>query len=45
MALWGGRFSDGPADAVFALSRSAHFDWRLAPYDIRSSLAHWNPAS
>ena len=40
MALWGARFSDGPADAVFALSRSAHFDWRLAPYDIRSSLAH-----
>jgi argininosuccinate lyase len=40
MALWGGRFSDGPADAVFALSRSANFDWRLAPYDIRSSLAH-----
>jgi argininosuccinate lyase len=40
MALWGGRFSAGPADAVFALSRSAHFDWRLAPYDIRSSLAH-----
>jgi argininosuccinate lyase len=40
MALWGGRFSDGPADAVFALSRSLHFDWRLAPYDLRSSLAH-----
>ena len=40
MALWGARFSGGPADAVFALSRSAHFDWRLAPYDIRSSLAH-----
>ncbi|CAN2196357.1 ArgH Argininosuccinate lyase [Candidatus Nanopelagicaceae bacterium] len=40
MALWGGRFSDGPADAVFALSRSVHFDWRLAPYDLRSSLAH-----
>lgn len=40
MALWGARFSDNPADAVFALSRSAHFDWRLAPYDIRSSLAH-----
>ena len=40
MALWGARFSDSPADAVFALSRSAHFDWRLAPYDIRSSLAH-----
>ena len=40
MALWGGRFSDVPADAVFALSRSVDFDWRLAPYDLRSSLAH-----
>jgi argininosuccinate lyase len=40
MALWGGRFAQGPADAVFALSRSVHFDWRLAPYDLRSSLAH-----
>lgn len=40
MALWGGRFSHGPADAVFALSRSIQFDWRLAPYDLRSSLAH-----
>jgi argininosuccinate lyase len=40
MALWGGRFSDAPADAVFALSRSVDFDWRLAPYDLRSSLAH-----
>ena len=40
MALWGGRFSEDPTDAVFALSRSVHFDWRLAPYDLRSSLAH-----
>ena len=40
MALWGGRFSEAPADAVFALSRSVHYDWRLAPYDIRASLAH-----
>ncbi len=40
MALWGGRFSDSPAEAVFALSRSVHFDWRLAQYDLRSSLAH-----
>ncbi|MDP1712899.1 MAG: argininosuccinate lyase [Candidatus Nanopelagicaceae bacterium] len=40
MALWGARFSHGPADAVFALSRSIQFDWRLAPYDLRSSLAH-----
>jgi argininosuccinate lyase len=43
MALWGGRFSERPADAVFALSRSVHFDWRLAPYDLRSSLAHLRP--
>ena len=40
MALWGGRFSQGPADSVFALSRSVQFDYRLAPYDLRSSLAH-----
>ncbi len=42
MALWGGRFTSGPAEAVFALSRSIDFDWRLAPYDLRSSLAHLN---
>jgi argininosuccinate lyase len=40
MALWGGRFSSGPARDVFALSQSIEFDWRLAPYDLRSSLAH-----
>ena len=40
MALWGGRFSSGPAGDVFALSQSIEFDWRLAPYDIRSSIAH-----
>jgi argininosuccinate lyase len=40
MVLWGGRFTQEPADAVFALSRSVHFDWRLAPYDLRASLAH-----
>ena len=40
MALWGGRFAQGPEDSVFALSRSIHFDWRLARYDIRSSMAH-----
>lgn len=40
MALWGGRFSSGPAESVFALSRSVDFDYRLAPYDLRSSLAH-----
>ena len=40
MALWGGRFTKGPEESVFALSRSVHFDWRLAPYDLRSSKAH-----
>ena len=40
MALWGGRFSTQPEGAAFALSRSIDFDWRLAPYDLRSSLAH-----
>ncbi|MDO5503797.1 MAG: argininosuccinate lyase [Actinomycetia bacterium] len=40
MALWGGRFADGPADALAALSKSTHFDWRLAPYDIAGSRAH-----
>ncbi|MDD2858618.1 MAG: argininosuccinate lyase [Candidatus Nanopelagicales bacterium] len=38
--LWGGRFADGPSDAMAALSRSVHFDWRLAPYDIRQTQAH-----
>ena len=23
-----------------ALSRSVHFDWRLAPYDLSASIAH-----
>jgi argininosuccinate lyase len=40
MALWGGRFGSDPTAAVFALSRSIDFDWRLAPYDLRASLAH-----
>jgi argininosuccinate lyase len=38
--LWGGRFAGDPADSVAALSRSVHFDWRLAPYDLRASRAH-----
>ena len=42
MALWGGRFSSEPAGEVFSLSQSIAFDWRLAPYDLRSSLAHLN---
>lgn len=39
-ALWGGRFGTGPSDALAALSKSTHFDWRLAPYDIAGSKAH-----
>jgi argininosuccinate lyase len=39
-ALWGGRFSEKPADALAALSMSTHFDWRLARYDLRGSRAH-----
>lgn len=38
--LWGGRFADGPSEALVALSASVHFDWRLAPYDIAGSRAH-----
>ncbi|WP_309117593.1 argininosuccinate lyase [Saccharothrix sp.] len=39
-SLWGGRFASGPADAMALLSASTHFDWRLAPYDIKGSRAH-----
>lgn len=39
-ALWGGRFSGGPSEAMFALSVSTHFDWVLAPYDVLASRAH-----
>ena len=38
--LWGGRFSTGPSPEMVALSRSTHFDWVLAPYDIAGSKAH-----
>jgi argininosuccinate lyase len=39
-ALWGGRFTSGPSPELVALSRSTHFDWRLALYDIAGSHAH-----
>ncbi len=39
-ALWGGRFADGPSPELAALSKSTHFDWRLAPYDLAGSRAH-----
>ena len=38
--LWGGRFEEGPSDAMAALSLSTHFDWRLAPFDIQQTRAH-----
>ncbi len=44
LSLWGGRFSDGPADALAALSKSTDFDWRLAQYDIAGSKAHALPS-
>jgi len=40
MALWGGRFNSEIDNAMFVLSQSTSVDWRLAPYDIASSLAH-----
>ncbi len=40
VSLWGGRFAGAPADALAALSKSTHFDWRLARYDIAGSRAH-----
>ena len=40
VSLWGGRFTGGPSDALAALSKSTHFDWRLAPYDLAGSRAH-----
>jgi len=39
-ALWGGRFKSGPSPELAALSKSTHFDWALAQYDIKGSRAH-----
>ena len=38
--LWGGRFGSSPAEAFERLNASIPFDIRLAPYDIRGSIAH-----
>ncbi len=38
--LWGGRFASGPSPAMALLSRSTHFDWKLAPYDLMQTGAH-----
>ena len=39
-ALWGARFATGPSPELAELSRSTHFDWQLALYDIAGSHAH-----
>lgn len=39
-ALWGARFSGGPAEALARLSVSTHFDWRYADDDLAASIAH-----
>lgn len=39
-SLWGGRFASGPDGALAALSKSTHFDWRLASYDLAGTSAH-----
>jgi argininosuccinate lyase len=38
--LWSGRFTASPAAAFERLNASVPFDLRLAPYDIRGSIAH-----
>ena len=39
-ALWGARFATGPSPELQELSRSTHFDWALATYDLAGSHAH-----
>jgi argininosuccinate lyase len=38
--MWGGRFAGGPSDIMEEINASVDFDKRLAPQDIRGSLAH-----
>ncbi|MDQ3507173.1 MAG: argininosuccinate lyase [Actinomycetota bacterium] len=38
--LWGGRFGASPAEAFERINASIPFDIRLAPHDIRGSIAH-----
>ena len=40
LRLWGGRFESPPDAVMAALSRSVHFDWVLATYDLTQSRAH-----
>jgi argininosuccinate lyase len=38
--MWGGRFASGPSEIMEEINASIDFDKRLAPQDIRGSLAH-----
>nr|WP_221446868.1 argininosuccinate lyase [Microbacterium thalassium] len=38
--MWGARFATGPSPELAELSRSTHFDWDLALYDLAGSHAH-----
>jgi argininosuccinate lyase len=38
--MWGGRFASAPAEIMEQINASIDFDKRLAPQDIRGSLAH-----
>jgi argininosuccinate lyase len=38
--MWGGRFAGRPSDIMEEINASVDFDKRLAPQDIRGSLAH-----
>ena len=40
LAIWGGRFTAGPAELMLQFSESVSFDRRLAPFDIAGSKAH-----
>ena len=40
MTLWANRMGSGPADALMAFTASLAFDKRLAPHDVRGSIAH-----
>ncbi|WP_311479053.1 argininosuccinate lyase [uncultured Gulosibacter sp.] len=39
-ALWGGRFAGGPSPELALLSKSTHYDWKFAHYDLAGSRAH-----
>jgi argininosuccinate lyase len=38
--LWGGRFEKDTASSMANLSKSTHFDWRLATFDLLQTDVH-----